>query len=755
MRRAAGWVLRRWRIWLVAALLAIAAAAWLFPYLLKRYIEAHSEEWIARKVSIGRIVLNPFSGVYAVDRFTCTEPGTDTVFVRFDRLSVKADVITGLRTGRWGFKEARLEAPYARIVQHGNRFNFSDLLELGGDDSDAVQPGEPSEAAFSVVDMLLSDGAIAYRSDVLPAPIAVQDLRVTCTEISSGQAVMDFRIGFSIAGGGRADGGFTIDTQVGSYGVDARLRDFRLAQLRPYLEEFMRCGGLAGELDLDVRVHDNYVNTAGFALGAYMDLRGLELRDQDGQRLLRVGQLRARLDTLIAAERRFEVGEVLMDRTEAWFTMLNDGSDNWTRLLKHRADSADAGVTVTVSASNVFVMLAEYIRYLGEQFVASAYSARSIRISDCAVHFEDYTPRRPFRYAITGLHLASDRITTEQDTGRIALSASLNGSGALKGTAAFDPSDLRNVRLDLDIDGLLLTGFDPYGRWYAAHPVQEGVLAYHTATALRDGRIDSRNSIRIEGLRFGKKVEDHAPDIHVLPLRLAAGLLKDVKGTIAFDLPVSGDLTDPAFKPWPLVWQVVKNLVVRAVTAPARLLVRAFDGMEEEELAGLQLEPMQAEPDDRALKSLRQLARVLKAKPDLRVDLVPLVDARTEAEELALHAAKCRYLFGDQAVTPADSARAAALANADSLFLRFVEEAVPATAGKPLQQRCAILMGPEALGERQRQLERARQEAVMRYLVSLSADPARVGIRAGSPEEVDGRIGRPGYRFIFDAAEAP
>jgi hypothetical protein len=747
--------MRKWHIWLGAVLLALAAAAWLFPYLLKRYIEAHSEEWIGRKVSIGRIVLNPFSGVYAVDRFTCTEPGTDTVFVRFDRLSMKADVIAGLRTGRWGFKEARLEAPYARIVQHGNRFNFSDLLELGGDDSVDVRSREPSEAAFSVVDMLLSDGAIAYQSDVLPAPIAVQDLRVACTEISSGQATMDFLVGFSIAGGGRADGGFTINTQAGSYGVDARLRDFRLAQLRPYLEEFMRCGGLTGELDLDVRVDDNYLNTTGFALGASMDLRGLELSDPDGQRLLQVGQLRARLDTLIAAERRLEVGEVLLDRTEAWFTMLNDGSDNWTRLLKLRTDSVDAGGAVSVSASNVFVMLADYIRYLGQQFVASAYSARSIRITDCAVHFEDYAPRRPFRYAITGLYLASDRITTEQDTGRIAVSASLNGSGALTGAAAFDPSDLRNVRLDLGIDGLLLTGFDSYGRWYAAHPVQEGVLAYHTSTAIRDGRIDSRNSIRIEGLRFGKKIEDHAPDIHILPLRLAAGLLKDVKGAIAFDVPVSGDLNDPAFKPWPLVWQVVKNLVVRAVTAPARLLVRAFDGMEEKELEGLRLEPMQAAPDERALKSLRQLARVLKAKPDLRVDLVPLVDARTEAEELALHAAKCQYLFGSQVVTPSDSARAAALANADTLFLRFVEEAVPATAGKPLQQRCAILIGPEALGERQRQLERTRQEAVMRHLASLGADSTRVGIRTGSPEEVGGRTGQPGYRFIFDAAEVP
>jgi len=65
-------------------------AAFLFPFLLKRYIENNSEAWIGRKITIGRIVLNPLTGVYAVTDLICSEPQSQRVFVRFDKLGSRA-----------------------------------------------------------------------------------------------------------------------------------------------------------------------------------------------------------------------------------------------------------------------------------------------------------------------------------------------------------------------------------------------------------------------------------------------------------------------------------------------------------------------------------------------------------------------------------------------------------------------------------------------------------------------------------------
>ena len=750
------WVRRRWYVPLGAVVILLVAVAFLFPYLVKRYVEAHSEEWIQRKVAIGSIVLNPFTGVYAVNNLVCYETKSDVVFVRFEKLGVKADLLDGYRKGLWHFREAELRGPYVRIEQTGDRFNFSDLLELGSEDEPPTSEEEDSAMAFDVVGIELSAGAIDYSSDILHTPVSVEDLTVSCTRISSAQAVMKFLLGFAIHGGGKVNGGFTIDTDGGRYEVDAHLQDFDLSQLLPYLQDFMDCRKLDGALDLDLMVSDSYVDTTQLALSAAMDLRSLRLEDPAGEALVSVGELRAGLDTLIAAQERFDVGEVLLDKADLRFVLLNDWSDNWTRLLKFSTDTIGDSTVVSSAASesNVFVMLADYVNYLGGQFVASDYSAQSVRLTDCAVRFEDYTPRQPFRYELTEVALTANRVSSHQDAGRVTSKANLNGGGALIATAVFDPADIRNVTLDLEVDGLRLPPFDPYTRWYAAHPMEDGVLRYTAKTVLLAGMIDSQNSLRIDKLKFGRKVTEHDTGIYVLPLRLAAGLLKDAKGVVELDVPVKGDLKDPQFRVWPIIWQIFKNLIVKAATAPANLLARAVGGADERELEGVHFQPGQAVPDPQQYKVLDQLAKALAAKPELRADLIPLVDPFAEMQEIALFEGKRHFLFsGATALTATDSSRINSLMNTDSLFMRYVEQATPTLGGKPLQERCLGMIGRDQVSAQQRDMEYARTEHVMQYLLSKGVPATRIAYREGTPEETSGRKGDPGYRFIYDAAD--
>lgn len=757
LKRVFGAVRRRWYVFFGGVLAVLLVVAFLFPYLLKRYVESHSEEWIARRVSIGRIVLNPFTGTYSVNEFTCYEPKSDQVFVSFKKLGVKADLIAGYREGVWRFRNAELRTPFVRIDQNGDRFNFSDLLELvGGPETEEPEPDAP--VRFDVTDLRLTDGQIDYTSDVLHAPASLLGLNVSCSRISSGQAVMDFLISFAIGGGGNVDGGFTIDTERGRYAVNARLREFGLAQVLPYLQDVMDCSALTGSLDADLCVKDSYADSSDLALSAGVALRDMEVKDPANDVLLRIKELKGSLDTLQAAQQRFELGEVLLDGAGAHFVMLNDGTDNWTRLLKSGGDTLADGTATTdgVSESNIFVMLADYISYLGAQFVASDYSARSVKVTECAVRFEDYTPRIPFKYDLGRIALSASRISSDQDAGHISVSASLNSAGTLTGSASFDPLDLRNVTIDMEVGDLRLEAFDAYSRWYAAHPLEAGVLSYRTKTSILSGRIDSQNGIRVDRLKFGKKVAEHDTGIYVLPLRLAASLLKDTKGVVQLEVPLSGDLRDPQFRAWPIVWQVLKNLILKAVTAPANLLARAVGGGDESELEGVRFEPCQFAPAAPQRKVLDRLVRVLEAKEDLRVDLVPLVDERQELQELALFKGKSRSLFGEGvSLSASDSVRVAELANTDPTFVQFVESATPMLAGKPIQERCLALVGREAVAAEQQEIEYARRESVMQYLLAKGLSPARVAYRPGTAVETAGRTGPPGFRFIFDAADDP
>jgi len=71
-----------------------------------------------------------------------------------------------------------------------------------------------------------------------------------------------------------------------------------------------------------------------------------------------------------------------------------------------------------------------------------------------------------------------------------------------------------------------------------------------------------------------------------LPVKFATSLLKDRNGVISLDVPVGGTLDDPTFRIGPIVWQVIKNIIVKAVTAPFALLGSLFEGAEEAQFVG-------------------------------------------------------------------------------------------------------------------------------------------------------------------------
>lgn len=79
-------------------------------------------------------------------------------------------------------------------------------------------------------------------------------------------------------------------------------------------------------------------------------------------------------------------------------------------------------------------------------------------------------------------------------------------------------------------------------------------------------------------LTFGDKTD--SPDAVKLPVLLAVALLKDSRGNIDINLPISGSLDDPQFSVGGIIVRVLVNLVVKAVTSPFTLLASAFGGGE-------------------------------------------------------------------------------------------------------------------------------------------------------------------------------
>lgn len=176
--------------------------------------------------------------------------------------------------------------------------------------------------------------------------------------------------------------------------------------------------------------------------------------------------------------------------------------------------------------------------------------------------------------------------------------------------------------------GIELTRLTPYAARYAGYPIEKGSLSVNVHYRVDGGKLQADNQIFLDQLTFGERVE--SPDATKLPVLLAVSLLKNARGEIDINLPISGSLDDPEFSVGGIIWRVVVNLLNKAVMAPFSLL--AGDGGAE--LGGVPFPPGQADLDSTARVRLEQLAEKLKDRPALKIEATGWADADLDREGL-------------------------------------------------------------------------------------------------------------------------
>jgi Domain of Unknown Function (DUF748) len=204
----------------------------------------------------------------------------------------------------------------------------------------------------------------------------------------------------------------------------------------------------------------------------------------------------------------------------------------------------------------------------------------------------------------------------------IAAKLAANGPLSIRGTVnpliAKPALDLTASAHDIE-----LTNLTPYSAKYAGYPITKGKLNVDLHYKLDNDQLNANNHIFIDQLTFGDHVENDTAT--KLPVRLAISLLKNSRGEIDVNLPVSGSLSNPEFSIGGLIWHAVLNLLQKAVTAPFSLIANAFGG-NGEELGYVEFEPGSAQLSDAADKKLDTIVKALADKSSIRIDLIGRVD---------------------------------------------------------------------------------------------------------------------------------
>jgi hypothetical protein len=192
----------------------------------------------------------------------------------------------------------------------------------------------------------------------------------------------------------------------------------------------------------------------------------------------------------------------------------------------------------------------------------------------------------------------------------------------------------RYTDIGLKFENISLPIFNPYSGQLAGYAIAKGKLTTDLHYLIQDRKLDAQHKIRIDQLEWGE--ETAAKGEATLPVKFATALLKDRNGVIELDIPVTGSIDDPKFRIGPIVWQVIKNILVKAVTAPFALLGSLFAGAEEAQF--VDFAPGSAALDPASAGRLAALSKSLVEKPAIKLDVPIGALAQIDGPALAARA---------------------------------------------------------------------------------------------------------------------
>ena len=268
-----------------------------------------------------------------------------------------------------------------------------------------------------------------------------------------------------------------------------------------------------------------------------------------------------------------------------------------------------------------------------------------IAINDGSANFADFSLTPNFATAIQQLNGQIGTIDSRQAKpatvdikGKVDRYAPVTIKGSVN---PFDP--MAALDIATSFKRVELTTLTPYSGKFAGFRIRKGRLNLDLHYVITKGQLKAENKVVVEQLQLGEKVD--SADAVDLPIRLAIALLKDVDGKISIELPVTGDLNNPQFSVMPIVWQTLRNLVVRAATAPFRMLGGLVSGGGSEDLGNVSFAAGSSDLSKDAQAALDKLAKALKERPTLRLEIEGTAAANSDGAFLAAQRLEREYQY--------------------------------------------------------------------------------------------------------------
>jgi hypothetical protein len=595
----------------------------LLPGIAKRYAINHSKELVGRQIHLEKLKVNYFTGTIKIINFKMFEQNGQDNFMLFDTLIVNLEPLQLFRDNI-EIEEFYLKGLDVNVSMKDSIFNFDDLIAFHTAEEDSVnQVVEENPFKYSLSNLELKDATFHFNDQNIEYTTDLKNISFLVPFIGWDQEdKSNADVKFNFERGGYIESILNINPIDGEYDASIVISDLYLDSFYRYVAEYAKANSFTGIVDSKIDIVGNTKDVMKSIVSGQVNVDDFDMTDTNNRTFLSAKEIYVDIQKLDFANSTYLIDSLVINNSYTFF-QLDSLSNNFSRIFQLDSNLESSG-------NENKSVVEDTTKAISTEESNFYYAINHLDVNRGVLDYTDNLTGNLFNYHLSEIDIKTDSILSDSKWVDIQSEMLLNDRGTLKAKFGINPSNPLYSNLNFSIEKFLLSDINIYSNHYTGHTIVEGDMYYYSNSIITNGDIVSENNLLVKNV----SLKNSKGGLYSLPLKFAVFLLKDKNGDVNLELPVRGDLNDPSFNVSKIVWKTFKNLIVKAVTSPGRLLVGLVGG-EPNDIEEISFNYLDKTPSDKNIRQLNKLLELEQKKEGIKIEMFYYVDAQLQKEAIA------------------------------------------------------------------------------------------------------------------------
>ncbi|MCQ2284461.1 MAG: DUF748 domain-containing protein [Bacteroidales bacterium] len=530
--------------------------------IVKWYAEKHSVELCHREATIGQVWINIFTGSVWIKDLKVQEENPKQDFLKFDELNVQV-ALPKMLSHKIQLNKIKLNGLDAKIIQHGIRFNFSDIIDFYVNKPKKEKKKEGKPWDVDLCNISIKNSKVVYEDANMGSHFDTRNIDIDIPRLYLAGNATKANIGMDFAQSGKMDLGISYNIQKGDFDGELKLTNFQIHDIQPYMENFLKVGKISGIANGKLKTKGSVKHIMDLVASGTLCVNNAKVTNADNTPLGYWSNFAIDIAKADLGNMDFQVNKIRLKDFVFHLDIFKDGN-TFSRLF------AQKSTTDTLAMAEVEDTTAQ--KSATSRTRPIKYKVKNVSVENGLVYYSDHSVSPQTQdFTVSNIKLNAQNLASGQ-LAPVSLTAKLGKEGNLTCSGHVDPMNLSSADLNISIKNLDITEFTPYSLYYLAYPVTDGLLSFDSKISILNNWLNSHNSLDIYRPTFGDKVKTIEPAAAKIPMKLAMYVITDRKGYVSMDLPVKGDISSPDFSFRKVIWKTFLNLIVKIAASPVDFL---------------------------------------------------------------------------------------------------------------------------------------------------------------------------------------